>query len=99
MTLALTESMRPRRRIDWDRDYGTVYGGAATVLEQDGRTYNMAGDEISPPMADPEPEQEGAMSDDVLKDMDGNQLRELVEGYGGTWKGVSEGMKFLRGQR
>lgn len=89
-----------RRRIDWDRDYGTVYGGAATVLEQDGRTFNMGGHEISAPIPDPVPEPPSdGITDEDLKDMDGNQLRELVEMYGGTWKGVAEGMKFLKGQR
>lgn len=89
------------RRLDFTRDYGTVYGGAATVLEQDGMTFNMRGDPVGVPSEyepSDEPDNPG-LSDDTLKEMDGAQLRELVESYGGTWKGPSEAMKFLRGQR
>lgn len=79
--------------LDRARPYGEVCGGAARTYEQDGLAFDsrgvLIGDEPEPPTAPAAPPGVDRMS--------AEELRTLVEAYGGTYTTRVDAIRFLKG--
>lgn len=92
--------MSEPRKIDWTREYGEVFGAPARMFEQDGLMFTAAGVAVNYVPEVEEPRETGPVpDDDTLNDMDGNELRALVEMFDGRWTTKEAAKKFIRGQR
>ena len=94
-------------RLDFSRDYGTVYDMPGVRYQQNGRYFRHDGESVDEepiapaPQAEPvdaRPRKDG-MSDDDLRRPENRTLKAQIEVYGGEWTTRKDALEFLKGRQ